>query len=220
MSIINNVLDKIRIYKASQRANSMKIGSFEEKYKSVLKWEKDGSPVPPPPFVKQYFIEKYQKELKYSILVETGTYLGDMIEAQTNNFKRIISIELSETLWKRAKKKFKAFPHIELIKGDSSLELSKVLRTINEPCIFWLDGHYSGGFTALGNKICPIYDELKAILTSDFYEHLLLIDDARLFIDKDDYPTVDEVVNYVKNYYPHSFFKIAHDTIYIMLKLD
>jgi protein-L-isoaspartate O-methyltransferase len=35
-------------------------------------------------------------------LIETGTYLGDMTYAQRKLFKQIYTIELSETLYKKA----------------------------------------------------------------------------------------------------------------------
>ena len=42
------------------------------------------------------------------VLIETGTYYGEMVEAQMGNFDRIISIELSERLYKKAIDKFRA----------------------------------------------------------------------------------------------------------------
>ena len=52
----------------------------------VKNWEKNGSPNPPPHFIKQLIISEYQNKYNYSTLVETGTYMGDMVEAQKNNF--------------------------------------------------------------------------------------------------------------------------------------
>lgn len=41
-----------------------------------------------------------------NVLIETGTYLGDTVEALRNYFKNIISIELSHELALRAQKRF------------------------------------------------------------------------------------------------------------------
>ena len=158
----------------------------------LAEWEKNGRPSPPPHIVKQMAIDEHQKKFDLKVLVETGTYLGDMVEAQRNHFEKIYSIELSKKLFRRANKRFKLFPQITILNGDSGIVLNKLLPGIDMPALFWLDGHYSGGITAKGAKECPVPEELEAILKSDFY-HIILIDDARLFNGTHDYPTLDQV---------------------------
>jgi hypothetical protein len=77
--------------------------------------------------------------------------------------------------------------------------LPLIIKDLNEPAIFWLDGHYSSGITAKGDKICPIFEELDSIFNNKPLNHVLLIDDARLFVDEDDYPTIEKLTKYVKN---------------------
>lgn len=158
----------------------------------LAEWEKNGRHSPPPHIVKQKVIDEYRKKFQLEILVETGTYFGEMVEAQRNNFKKIYSIELSEKLFARAKKRFKSFPHITILQGDSGDVLNKLIGEIDRPALFWLDGHYSGGITAHGNKECPVPEELNAILNSKI-DHVILIDDARLFNGAHDYPTLEEI---------------------------
>jgi len=160
--------------------------------KQLAEWEKNGRQSPPPHIVKQKAIDDYRKKYGFEILVETGTYLGDMVEAQRDKFKRIYSIELSERLFAKAKRRFKAFAHITILQGDSGIVLNKLVPEIDQPAIFWLDGHYSGGITALGAKECPVPEELNSILESKF-DHVILIDDARLFNGTNDYPTIGEI---------------------------
>lgn len=69
-------------------------------------WEFEGKPLPPPHTVKQEAIRYYQKKSGYNVLVETGTYKGDMILAQKEHFRKIYSIELSAALFEMAKKGF------------------------------------------------------------------------------------------------------------------
>ena len=64
---------------------------------------------------------------------------------------------------------------------------------------FWLDGHYSGGVTAKGDKECPILEEVNAIFKFKNIAHILLVDDARSFNGQHDYPTVEELTNHIKN---------------------
>ena len=160
--------------------------------RELAEWEKNGRPSPPPHIVKQMAIEEYQKKFDLKILVETGTYLGDMVEAQRSYFEKIYSIELSKKLFRRATTRFKAYSHINIMNGDSGIVLNKLLPEIDKPALFWLDGHYSGGITAKAEKECPVPEELAAILKSDFY-HIILIDDARLFNGTHDYPTLDQI---------------------------
>ena len=164
----------------------------------MAEWEKKGRPAPPPHIVKQMTIDEYRKKFGMNVLIETGTFLGEMIEAHKNNFKKIFSIELGEKLFEKAKKKFRGSPHIHLLQGDSGIVLHKLMPEIDEPVLFWLDGHYSEGITALGEKECPVREELDAILPNKF-KHVILIDDARMFNGTHDYPTIEEIKKILEN---------------------
>jgi len=167
--------------------------------KEFNKWNKNGRPNPSPHIIKQKTIREYQDKYKYTVLAETGTYKGDMVEAQKKIFKKIFSIELGVDLFNKATKRFINDKNVTIFQGDSGKMLSEVLLEINEPAIFWLDGHYSAGDTARGDKDCPIYGELDAIIDSKKFNHIILIDDAREFIGKGDYPTIDKLTEYIKN---------------------
>lgn len=171
----------------------------QQNSKDLKNWERNGCPVPPPHIVKQNAIAEYQKKYGYSVMIETGTYYGDMVEAQKKRFQKIISIELSVELSQKAQKRFLKDKNITIVQGDSGKILAKILENVDEPAIFWLDGHYSSGVTAKGNKECPIFEELDGIFSSKPFEHILLIDDARCFTGKGDYPTIEELTEYVKN---------------------
>lgn len=158
-------------------------------------WEKKGKPLPPVHPIKQDVVTYFQKQTGYKVLIETGTYKGQMIYAQHKRFKTIHSVELAEHYYNSAVERFRKFPHIKLWLGDSSDVLPTILADLNESAVFWLDGHYSGGLTAggePGQKQCPIYNELEAIFSHD-KKHCILIDDARCFVGKDDYPSIDEL---------------------------
>jgi hypothetical protein len=181
--------------------------------KNLEKWKANGYPTPPPHIVKQIAIAEYQEKYHHTILVETGTFRGDMIEAQKKRFKKIISIELAEHLFEKAKRRFKNDKNVILVQGDSGKVLSNVMKEVNEPAIFWLDGHYSAGVTAKGDTECPIFGELDAIFNGKSLNHILLIDDARLFKGKDDYPTIDKVTAYIQNKNSRYQVEVKHDII-------
>jgi hypothetical protein len=158
-------------------------------------------------------IEEYQKRYSCSVLVETGIYLGDMVEAQGNNFKRIISIELDQHLYERAKHKFRKKSHITIYQGDSSKILPQIMPTITESALFWLDGHYSAGFTAKGDKETPIYEELEVIFQDSTHDHILLVDDARLFTGQSDYQTIEELSDFIRGKNKDYIIEVKDDII-------
>lgn len=181
--------------------------------KQYKEWEKSGCPIPPPHIVKQIIIGEYQQKYGYTTLVETGTYMGDMVEAQKTRFNKIISIELGVDLFKKAQKRFNNDKNVFIVQGDSGKVLPKILKDINESAIFWLDGHYSAGITEKGDKECPIFEELDAIFNSKNFNHILLIDDARCFIGQGDYPTIEKLTGYIKNKDEKYQVEVKHDVI-------
>ena len=112
--------------------------------------------------------------------IETGTHTGATVKlANRVGFKRIYSVELSDKWYEHNKKQFEKHAHIHMIHGNSGSKLSEILSTIDEPCVIWLDAHYSGGDTA--NSRVPIYKELEAIKNHHIKTHTILIDDMRGF---------------------------------------
>ena len=136
-----------------------------------------------------------QKLFSDGVLVETGTYLGEMIQSVKKNFSEIYSIELSDGLALEAVRRFKRYPHIHIINGDSGMVLENLLKSITSPAVFWLDAHYSAGITVRSDKFgdTPIIKELELILSNWKDRSAILIDDARLFTGKNGYPTIDAV---------------------------
>jgi hypothetical protein len=181
--------------------------------KQMDDWQKRGCPVPPPHIVKQNIVQEYQQKYGYKVFVETGTNMGDMVEAQKSRFNKIISIELGFDLFQKAKKKFINDKNIHVLLGDSGNVLPKILKDIDEPAVFWLDGHYSGGITVKGDKECPILEELDAIFKSKKFNHVLLIDDARCFNGQNDYPTLKTLIEYIKRKDEKYQIEIKHDII-------
>lgn len=180
----------------------------------ISNWINEGKKLPAPHAFKQSIIQNYQKKFNTKLLVESGTYLGDMIFAQLPFFDELYSIELGDQLWEMATKRFSNTPKVHILKGDSGIVLHDLVPQLNQTTLFWLDGHYSAGVTALGEKECPIYEELDAIFKSSL-SHVVLIDDARLFIGINDYPTIKDLKQYVLENRPNANFEVIDDTIRI-----
>ena len=181
-----------------------------------IKWRAKGRPVPPPHFIKQRIIKDYARNFGMRIFVETGTYLGDTTMSVNSVFDELYSIELDEFLFKNAQDKFAAYPHIHIFRGDSSKVLQSVLATIEKPALFWLDGHYSEGITAKGDLNTPVMKELELVLNHKIKNHIILIDDARCFVGKNDYPTIAELGSFIKKIDPELNFFVSDDIIRII----
>jgi len=130
-------------------------------------------------------------------------------------FHEIYTIEFGEDLAADAKQLFMPFPHIHVLQGDSAKVLSDVLGRIQEPCLFWLDAHYSGEGTALDDCETPVLGELDCIFSYVVKSHVILIDDARCFDGKGDYPALAEITTIVNERRPDWVCEVRDDIIRI-----
>jgi hypothetical protein len=119
---------------------------------------------------------------KNNNFIETGSLFGDGIQiAIESGFEKVISFEIEETLYNHCVDRYKDNPNVEIILGDSAVELKKFLdKNKNISFTYWLDGHYSGGITGCGVKEFPIIEELEAILQRDVKDEVIYIDDMRI----------------------------------------
>lgn len=164
-----------------------------------LSWWREQKPrfLPLPHLLKQKILKGYASEYGLSILVETGTYMGEMVEALRESFGKVYSIELSEEFTQRARRYFRKRKNVKILQGDSGEVIGELLKEIDQPTLFWLDGHWSEDQTARGKKSTPIMEELDHILRAKDLRHVILIDDARAFGKSEDYPTIDELTTFL-----------------------
>lgn len=181
----------------------------------IAEWERKGKPIPPPHIVKQKVLREYAKIYGIRVLVETGTYFGDMVEAMKVDFDRIYSIELDKDLYEKALMRFKGIDNIELVHGDSGTELERIMDKINQATLFWLDGHYSAGVTSRGEKDTPIFEELRHILNATDRGHVIIIDDARLFGTDPAYPSIEDLSKFIKSKRANLDIAVQDDSIRI-----
>jgi len=178
-------------------------------------WILKGKPKPQPSEMKQWIVGQYARKYGLNTLIETGTYEGDMVKAMRGRFRVIHSIEIFEPLYWKAVEKFRKFDYIHLHYGDSENLLPAILEKVGEPILFWLDAHYSGKGTGRGNIDSPILRELKCIFAHPVRNHVILIDDARLFGKENGFPTLNEIKEFVKRNHPCAEFIVKDDIIRI-----
>ena len=112
-------------------------------------WKKNGAIPPMPNLGKQRVVIDHIKKFSPEVFIETGTYKGKMVYAVQPYVKEIYSIELGENHYKKAQKKFAGYPDINILHGQSGQVLPEILKDIDEPCLFWLDAHWSRGSTGV-----------------------------------------------------------------------
>jgi hypothetical protein len=153
----------------------------------------------------------------YSILIESGTFLGESTEYFATHVQQVYTIEVSDTLYQRARDRLARLPNVEVIHGDSGVVLESLLVRIDEPCVIFLDGHYSGGVTSHGAKKVPIYEELHHVFSHPVKNHLVVIDDARCFIGADGYPRLSDLQEFIRATAGDDHYKMSIDNDLIIL---
>lgn len=181
----------------------------------LAEWNRTGRPDPPPHLFKIAVLREYAQRFKLEVLVETGTFYGDTVDAMRRHLSHVYSIELSPELHAAASVLFANAANVTLICGDSAVELARLVPQLHQPTLFWLDGHYSAGVTAKGSKETPIMDELPPVLDRRGYHDVILIDDARCFGRDADYPTLQALEAFVHERRPDLAFAVEHDIIRI-----
>ena len=93
--------------------------------------------------------------------------------------------------------------------------MSALIKKLNEPTLFWLDGHYSAGITSRGEKDTPIYEELGYLLSTSEHGHVIIIDDARCYGTDPAYPDLSELNQFIKSRRPDVEIVVKDDSIRI-----
>ena len=79
-----------------------------------------------------------------------------------------------------------------MVEGDSEQLMTGLTADLDQPALFYLDGHYSGGQTRKGQHETPMVKEVEAILRDAPNGSFVIIDDARSFGRLQDYsPLLD-----------------------------
>jgi len=131
--------------------------------------------------LKQELLSTLKNAFKLDAFVETGTYRGDTAEIARGVFPEVHTIELSVHLFTQACQRFQNSRDIFVHNGDAPIVLKEILPGISGRILFYLDGHYSGGETALSAVNTPILEELRVIRDTHKDQSVILIDDIRLF---------------------------------------
>jgi len=182
---------------------------------AARQWQRDGWTAPPPYFVRRAMLRTEARACGARCFVETGTFLGDTSWALAKEFRKVYTIEVEPTLAALARERFRKRPEVAVVEGDSALLLPGICREIDSACLFYLDGHYSGGITGMGGEECPILAELRAIFDHTAHPFRIVIDDARLFGTSPAYPTIEAIAGLLRERAPDKSMRVENDAILI-----
>ena len=183
-------------------------------YPDYWYWKLRGEPTRSPHLLKQRTVQRYVRQQHVRILVETGTYYGEMVDAMKSRVDRIYSIEYDPALAERARRKFARWKHVEILQGDSAVLVPAVLKRITEPALFWLDAGYYG-WADLQGDTSRLATELEAILQHRIGGHVILLDDARGLDGRRGAPTVAELKRRIETEFPGRTVAVQHDILRI-----
>jgi len=151
-------------------------------------------------------------------LIETGSAKGDGIQYALNaGFQMVFSIEIDPAYYEHCVKRFQGNGRVILMQGDSKEILPEILAKTNEPVTILLDAHVTGPNQKHGEKLCPVIDELKAIIDHSKSDqgknlrHIIVIDDINWLDGKQEwYGNIS--VKDIKNTLKDSGYEITEQT--------
>ena len=119
------------------------------------------------------------------IYIESGLFLGESLRAAAtlSQWNALYSIELNTEHFNVGRTEFKKDNRVTVCHGDSTYVLPNILDLLahngkqHKICVF-LDGHYSGGGTSLGEVASPIEKELQTLVKYKNLIHTVIIDDV------------------------------------------
>jgi len=159
---------------------------------------------------------RWKREREFSNFIETGTLIGKTTRWAADRFEWVYGIELDEGFLEKTKRRCWDVNNVKLYHGDSGKMLREVLKEVAGPSLIWLDAHWSRdlGYGVPEVGPCPVMREMQAII-DDRKLHVVLIDDARLFIDPPNelWPTIDELTGLALEGFSH--VRVSEDVIQV-----
>lgn len=167
--------------------------------------------------------KKYPQYKCIKCFVETGTFKGNTIFHMENYFARLYTIELYNENYKEVICNSKKHKKISFYLGDSSDILPTLILKINEPSVFYLDGHFCGQNSSGGHF--PLFNEIRSIGSLRNYNDIVIIDDYGSFGNKNGHSLYKEwkdvseenVMKYFDKSKVFSYF-VRNDRFYILIK--
>jgi len=143
-------------------------------------------------------------------MIESGTYLGNTARRCANAFDKIITVEIDQTLASTASSYLAKWPNVEVINGDITHVLPSVLdRPEVQDVLVYLDGHFSGGDTGIGDQVEPACDVIFMLAAYSHKMRSVIVDDFREF-GRPGWPRKSELIRAFEDTFGDAFEVTVH----------
>jgi predicted O-methyltransferase YrrM len=147
--------------------------------------------------------------------VEAGTAAGDTVAYFAPLATRVVTVELDPELHRRAADRFGGHENVAVMFGDAVHVVPEVVKGAESPPLVWLDGHFSGEGTAVGDEVEPAPTLLELLAPVSPSGTTIVVDDLRLFVVEPDYPGLDELVATARRAFPTGNLYVSLDALVI-----
>jgi hypothetical protein len=159
------------------------------------------SPFVPHSLTKLRNISTLQKLTGAKEVIEIGTYKGVTTSRLARIFDKVTSVEIDRELYEGSRTRLQRLDNVVLLLGDGKELIREASSTANNAILF-LDGHFSGGETGIGDKPEPVLKELDEIRDNIGNIAGILIDDFRLFGVEQGWPLKSVLLNKIEHELP------------------
>lgn len=164
----------------------------------------------PHSYMKFLMIDRVRRATGSKTFVETGTYLGGTAFRCSRVFERVYTIELDAAIAAKARRNLSSRSNVRLIEGDAVPELRTLLeRGDVDNAVVFLDGHFSGGETALGDAPEPAVDAVELLGRHRDRIAAVIVDDFRTFGVEAGTPPKSQLIASIEKHLPHPEFTLA-----------
>lgn len=172
---------------------------FRDK-KKLAAWENAGQRSPLPLEVKQRIILNLQEKHGLKTFVESGTSVGEMVEAVRWDFQEVYSLENDTDSYISKIRRFVGARNVFFLHGNNVALMRNLLPKLPPPCFFWLNAHFETREVDIEDVVTTLADELHAISQHEFKsQDVILIDGADGF-DEQSIPSLSWVEDWASQH--------------------
>ena len=114
-------------------------------------------------------VKRFHALYRFVCAVETGTSKGHTTVGLAKIFPRVYTIEVDPEAYAETKPRFRCYPNVTAILGNSSEVLKHILPELKYPLFIYLDAHWESYKGTFLDGLTPVQSDICVI--SPFGEH-------------------------------------------------